>query len=141
MPNQPESAPHLFREEDLRHLLLREVQRSTRYQDFLSLCLIATAHPESPAPAPQASSVARQIAELLRATDIVGTIGSDIAVLLVHTPYPDAVMIVDRIRERVGREGRVALTMGLASFPTDATSDAGLLAHAQAELQAAQRTG
>lgn len=140
MANQSEPAPHLFEEEDLRHLLLREVQRSTRYQDFLSLCLIGTAHAGTPLPELQAS-VARQIAELLRATDIVGTIGSDILVLLVHTPISDAVVIADRIRERVGREDRVSLSIGLASFPTDATSDAGLLAHAQAELQAAQRTG
>lgn len=140
MPSQAEPAPHLFDEEDLHQLLRREVQRATRYQDFLSLCLIGTARPGPFVPELRAS-VARQIAELLRATDIVGVIGSDIAALLVHTPYSDAVMISDRIRERVGREGRVALSIGLASFPTDATSDAGLLAHAQAKLQAAQDTG
>jgi hypothetical protein len=139
MASQFEAAPHVFEEEELRHLLLREVQRSTRYQDFLTLCLVRIAHPPPPLPDLRAS-VARQIAELLRATDIVGTIGSDIAVLLVHTPYSDAVVISDRIREQGERKGRVSLSIGHASFPTDATSDTGLLAHAQAQLEAAQRT-
>jgi GGDEF domain-containing protein len=68
-------------------------------------------------------------------------------VLLVHTPDSDAAMISERIRERIQGEpfetvpppGRVVLSIGLASFPTDSTSDLGLLAHAQAQLEAAQR--
>ena len=64
----------------------------------------------------------------------------------------DAAVIADRIRERVQSDsvepgqpsewpGPVTLSMGLASFPGDATRDDLLLAHAQAQLQSVSRTG
>ena len=138
------SAPRIFSETELRHLLALEVQRCTRYQDFLSLCLIRAAHSGAPA-ADRQSMVILRIAEMLRSTDLVGVIGPDIAVLLVHTTDTDAALISERIRDRVesgGSEGapapsRPGLGIGLASFPIDATSDADLLAHAQVQLQAA----
>jgi hypothetical protein len=67
-----------------------------------------------------------------------------VAVLLVHTPGNDAAVIMERLRSRVEAEalrlGSGApdlvprLTLGLASFPTDATSGGGLLTHARARL-------
>lgn len=124
----------IFSEGDMRHLLSREVQRCTRYQDYLSVCLVRTT-PSGRGPA----GPARRIAEMLRATDFVGIMGADIIVLLVHTPGTDAALITGRIRDRVqaddpGEAG--GLRIALASFPTDATSDEGLLAHAGAQLQA-----
>jgi GGDEF domain-containing protein len=124
----------------MRILLTREVQRCSRYQDFLTLCLIRALYPGAPL-SDVDTSVSRRIAEMLRATDIVGAIGPDIAVLLVHTPDSDGAMIAERIRDRIQSEGRVTLSIGLASFPTDATSDAALLAHAQAQRRAAHQTG
>jgi predicted signal transduction protein with EAL and GGDEF domain len=146
VPELSDTPPRLFQDTEMRHLLAREVQRCTRYQDFLSLCLIHPAYPGAPGAATDAA-VTRRIAEMLRSTDIVGVIGEHIAVLLVHTPDSDAAMISERIRERIQGEpfetvpppGRVVLSIGLASFPTDSTSDLGLLAHAQAQLEAAQR--
>lgn len=137
MSEAPEPPFRIFAEEDMRLLLAREVQRCTRYQDFLSLCLIRLIPPGRAAEA----SAAKRIAEMLRATDFVGHIGADIIVLLVHTPDTDAGLITDRIRERLQatdptRAG--GLRIGLASFPTDATSDGGLLAHADAQVQAAR---
>ncbi|HKW94447.1 MAG TPA: hypothetical protein VJX92_21360 [Methylomirabilota bacterium] len=139
------SSAKVFDEPELRHLLSREVQRCTRYQDFLTLCLLRPGRPGESLSEVTAAAI-RRIVELLRATDIVGTVGSDIVVLLVHTPDSDARLIADRIRDGVGWEslppgepGRTALRIGLASFPTDATSDDGLLAHALAQVQAGPR--
>jgi hypothetical protein len=135
MAERPDPAPHFFEEDELRHLFVREVRRSTRHQDFLSLCLVRLAHPEAPLPGLQAA-IGRQIAEMLRATDIVGSIGSDIAVVLVHTADSDATLIAHRIREGIERSSRLTLRIGLAFFPADATSDTGLLARAQTRLEA-----
>jgi hypothetical protein len=141
MADQLEPSPHLYAEDELRHLFAREVQRSTRYQDFLSLCLIRVTAPK-PSPLDVRVAIARQVAEMLRSTDLVGSIGEDIAVVLVHTPDTDAAMIADRIRERVGppsvpaSTGSGTLHIGLACFPVDGTSDDVLLARAQARLEA-----
>ncbi|MGH7368456.1 MAG: diguanylate cyclase domain-containing protein [Candidatus Rokuibacteriota bacterium] len=145
MADAPGPAPRIFAETELRHLLALEVQRCTRYQDFLSLCLVRADYPGAP-PAEPDVAIIQRIAEMLRSTDIVGVIGPNIAVLLVHTQDSDAAVISGRIRDQIQRDtfetvpapGRVALGIGLASFPTDATSDGGLLTHAQARLQAAQ---
>ncbi len=138
--------PRVFDEEDFRRLLAWEIQRATRYQDFLSLCL---ARPE-PAGAPGRSALdamARRVVELLRSTDLVGLLGDTIAIILVHTPGSDAIVITERVRELLeattSGPGAAAvksvLRLGLASFPTDATSDAVLLEQAQARLAAAGR--
>lgn len=132
--------PRIFAEPEFRHLLSREIQRGTRYQDFLSLCLIKTAYPGAPRPEVSVA-VALEIVELLRATDLIGTVGDEIAVLLVHTPDTDAATIAERVRERIQGttfpvpEGRVTLTMALACFPTDGTSPEALLTHALAQLR------
>ena len=147
MIEEPGSPIRIFSEMELRHLLGREVLRGTRYQDFLSLYLIRLGYPGPRVRALQ-EAVAREIAEMLRFTDVVGLVGDDVAVLLVHTPGADAILIGDRIRERI--EGttfslitpsHVTLGMALACFPTDATADTALLAHAQTQLAAAPRPG
>jgi len=137
---EPNSPFRIFAEAEMRHLLAREVQRCTRYQDFLTICLVRTIR-SGRGPAEPEAPVALRIAEMLRATDFVGIIGADIVVLLVHTPDTDAAMITDRIRDRLQAgdlEEAGGLRIGLASFPTNATSDGGLLAHAEAQLQAAR---
>lgn len=42
---EAESAPRTFSEAEFRHLLTLELLRCTRYQDFLSLCLIRASGP------------------------------------------------------------------------------------------------
>lgn len=143
---EDESAPRTFSEAEFRHLLTLEVLRCTRYQDFLSLCLIRAtgAGIES---ADLESSIRRHVADMLRASDFVGSIGGDVAVLLVHTPESDTTLIADRIRESLrkmlvaagaaggrGAGSSVDLRLGFACFPTDGTSDDALLAHAAARL-------
>lgn len=94
------------------------------------------------------AALARRIAGMLRSADIVGTMGSDVGVLLVHTPGADAARITERIREAIQaqpfevgggdtRPIRVSLTLGLAAFPSDATSPDVLLGHAQTRLEGA----
>ncbi|HEY7253687.1 MAG TPA: hypothetical protein VIG37_24570 [Methylomirabilota bacterium] len=131
-------------------MLTLEVLRCTRYQDFLSLCLIR-ATGASVEGADLGSIIRRYVADMLRSTDFVGSIGQDVAILLVHTPESDTSLIADRIRDRIrkmftssaeagGRRAtspessRVDLRLGFACFPTDGTSDDALLAHAAARL-------
>jgi len=147
MIDESSSPVRTFPEDDLRLLLMREVLRCTRYQDFLTLCLVRPRYAGPPVAALQ-DAVAREIAEMLRSTDIVGVIGDDVAVLLVHTPGTDGALIGDRIRDRIEATtfslitpSQVTLSIGLSCFPTDATADGALLAHAQAQLQAAPRAG
>lgn len=147
---EAESAPRTFSEAEFRHMLTLEVLRCTRYQDFLSLCLIRATGPGVEG-IDLESRIRRYVADMLRSTDFVGSIGQDVAVLLVHTPESDTSLIADRIRDRIrkmftapvgagGRSGgspessRVYLRLGFACFPTDGTSDDALLAHAAARL-------
>ena len=146
MSDEASSPARVFSEAETRHLLGRELLRGTRYQDFLSLYLIRLASAGAPMAALR-EAVAREIAEMLRFTDIVGTIDDDIVVILVHTPSADALVIGERIRERIESTtfslitpGRVTLRMALSCFPTDATAGGALLAHAQTQLEAGPLT-
>lgn len=142
---ESESQTRIFSEFEFRHLLAREVQRSTRYQDFLTLCLVRAAHPAVAADDLN-TALSLRIADMLRATDVVGFLGQDVAVLLVHTADSDATTIVERIRERVktfeppgsSSPAPLAVRLGVASFPTDATADTVLVAHAAAQLEPAR---
>jgi hypothetical protein len=145
MIDESSSPVRIFQEDDLRHLLGREILRCTRYQDFLTVFLVRPRYPGPPMAALQ-TAVAQEIAEMLRSTDIVGLMGDDVAVLLVHTPAVDGILIGERIRERIERTtfslitpSEVTLSLAFSCFPTDATADGALLAHAQAQLQAAPR--
>jgi hypothetical protein len=140
---EPHSEMPILREPDLRRMLAWEVQRATRYQDFLSLCVVRLAHPRTPLSALR-EGVARKLVELLRSSDVVGTVGEDLVVLLVHTPSSDALGITERL-QRVIQEFIVATRpadepldvvaqWSLVAFPGDATSDELLLARAQARL-------
>lgn len=142
------SSPRVLDDQDFRRLLAWEVQRATRYQDFLCLCLV---RPEYPGPhSPDVvAAVARQLVELLRSIDVVGFVADGVGLILVHTPDSDGADIVDRVRARIEATSYSAAPGGpavspvfdiaLASFPTDATTDAGLLAHAQTRLVEARR--
>ncbi len=149
MADGPLPGPRVFDEEDFRRLLAWEIQRATRYQDFLSLCLV---RPDPPGASSQDTldAMARRVIEFLRSTDLVGLLGDSIAIILVHTPGSDAIVITERVRDLLeaatvpaGLPGTAAvksvLRLGLASFPTDATSDTVLLEQAQARLAAAGR--
>jgi GGDEF domain-containing protein len=94
--------------------------------------------------------VARRTAELLRSTDVIGLIDDVIAILLVHTADSDAAAIIERLRSRLEAETfqafpgapvvRPVLSLGLASFPTDASVEATLVAEAETRLAESERS-
>jgi hypothetical protein len=143
MAEQPREIPIVLDESDFRHMLAREVQRAARYQDFLSLFLVRVVQPGG-ADATLRAAIARQLVEWLRASDLVGVVGEDVAVILVHTPDTDAIGITERMQRgleeflhsapRGGRSDPVGVQVALVAFPGDATSDEALLARAQARL-------
>ena len=124
-------------------MLAWEVQRATRYQDFLSLALVRVVRPGASL-AGLRDSVGQRVVQLLRASDVVGMIGEDLGVVLVHTPDTEAIGIAERMQRGVEELVASAATMGdprgvtvavsLVGFPGDATSDDILLARAQARL-------
>lgn len=148
--DQPGPALRIYNEEQFRQLLAREVQRATRYQDFLSVCLARPDNPGALSPSILAA-VAQRVAGLLRSTDLIGLIDDVIAIVLVHTPDSDAATIIERLRGRLEAEKfqaapgtptvKPVLRLGLASFPTDATADAALMAQAQTRLAESRGSG
>jgi len=147
-----EERPPAFRiytAKDFHHLLGWEVQRATRYQDFLAVCLMQPDPQESVGPK-ALLAVARRTAEILRSTDVVGLIDDVVGILLVHTAESDATAIMERLRSRLETEtfqigpGQAVVTpvvsLGLASFPTDATAEGALLAKAQKRLTEARQS-
>jgi len=143
MSEHPTTVPAVLKEPDFLKMLSWEVQRATRYQDFLSVGLIAVAGETGFPTAETREAVGRLFAEFLRASDVVGIVAEMLAVLLVHTPLTDATTIVQRVQQRIeegaaGPRGaspaRVRLALGLACFPTDGTDDAQLLGVARSRV-------
>ncbi len=136
--------PSVLAEPEFRHMLSWEVQRATRYQDFLALCLVRIESPPDTRIEIR-TAIAKRIADLLRAEDFVGMIDTDISVLLIHSPEAEATAIGERIRDRTETTSfpasstsgslHVKLRIAVAAFPTDATTDAALLASAQTRLR------
>ena len=120
MSEQPPEVPIVLEELDFRRMLAREVQRATRYPDFLSLCLVRL-DPPSRSDAGINVGIARKLAEMLRASDLVGMVGEDIAVILVHTPDTDAIGISARMQRTLQEFALAASSFGL-SYSMDSIS-------------------
>ena len=145
-----EGVPEVLGEDAFRHIVSRETQRATRYQDFFSVCLVKpdTAHA---LPVEVHHAVARKIAECLRATDVVGRLRDGAAFLLLHTASADAVRVAERVRAKIenvafpnsggGPPQRITLSVGNVSFPRDGSSDRLLFSRAEEHLQEAVRRG
>jgi hypothetical protein len=142
MSKQPPEMPSVLEESDFRRMLAREVQRATRYPDFLSLCLVRL-NPAGRLDAAISAGIAHKLAEMLRGSDLVGMVGEDIAVILVHTPDTDAIGITERMQRALqefvltasgGGRSPVSVELALAAFPGDATTDEALLDRARARL-------
>jgi len=142
MSEQAPEVPIILEEPDFRRMLAREVQRATRYPDFLSLCLVRLDPPARP-DAAISVGIARKLAGMLRGSDLVGMVGQDIAVILVHTPDTDAIAITDRMQRALqelvltpsgGGRSPFTVELALVAFPGDATTDEGLLDRARARL-------
>jgi diguanylate cyclase (GGDEF)-like protein len=95
-------------------------------------------------------AVARTLAREARATDLVARHGGEeFAVVMPETDAAGALVIAERIRERIGAlaldtdQGRLRVTMslGVATFPEDGTRKAALVERADACLYHAKRHG
>ena len=119
-------------------LLSREAGRANRYRDFFGLCLLA---PDRRGAAGAADPVGLHptIAELLRATDLVGRVDDAVAFLLVNTSPTDSLAIAERVRARLAESDPVSI--GLASFPKDGTDAQPLLDRARALMEQARHAG
>jgi len=146
-----EPATGVFVEDAFRHLLSREAQRATRYQDFFSVCLVK---PDSGGKAGEGEDVqqaiSRKITQFLRSTDVVGRVQDGIAILLLHTEGSEALKVAERLRahiEQVGFPGdsgnsrQITLSVGGVSFPRDGYNDTILLSRAQTHVNEAARLG
>jgi two-component system, cell cycle response regulator len=95
-------------------------------------------------------AVARTLANEARGTDVVARYGGEeFAVVMPETDTGGALVIAERIRERVGalvletEQGplRVTMSLGVATFPDDAARKAGLVERADGCLYHAKRHG
>ncbi len=143
MAGTPGAIPAVLRETEFLQIFSWEVQRATRYQDFLTLCLVQVDPPSRTWSAAR-DAVAQKLIETLRASDIVGLLGDDIAVLLVHASEDEARTLARRIQRHAAEVLSTAPReadphpptprVSIASFPTDATDDSRLLTHARSSL-------
>jgi diguanylate cyclase (GGDEF)-like protein len=137
----------VFRDDVFRHLLVRETNRATRYQDFFSVCL---AKPDGLNGEDIRSSLSRKIAQFLRSTDMVASLPDGVAIILLHTAGRDAIRVAERVRTQIehvafpgegGVARQVTLSVGNVSFPRDGYNDSVLLSRAQVHLAEAARRG
>jgi diguanylate cyclase (GGDEF)-like protein len=133
------------------------VAHAQRYGKKLSLILCDIDHFKSvndtyghPAGDLVLKAVARTLAKEARATDVVARYGGEeFAIVMPETDTAGALVIAERIRERIGKmvtetdQGplRVTMSLGVATFPEDATAKAGLVERADGCLYHAKRHG
>ncbi len=95
-------------------------------------------------------AVARTLAKEARTTDVVARYGGEeFAVIMPETDAEGALVIAERIRERVGKlaieteQGpiRVTMSLGVATFPEDGDRKAALVERADGCLYQAKRSG
>lgn len=149
----------LYNHRHLHERLALEVERSARNGLPLSLLMIDVdhfKHYNDHHGHPAGDDVLRQFARLLtegrRANDMVARYGGEeFSVILVDTAKFTAAKLAERIRERVASHpfafgasqpgGRLAISVGVASFPDDAADPDSLLKAADGALYAAKRAG
>jgi two-component system, cell cycle response regulator len=144
-------ASGVFGEEAFHQLLTREASRSTRYQDFFSVCLVRPDRTEHEPDEAMQQAVAHKITQVLRSTDVVARFRDDIAILLLNTPDAEAARVAKRIRAHLDNVSfqtdparaarRVTLSLGVVSFPRDGHNETVLLARAQSRLKEAAGRG
>ncbi|HEY6101431.1 MAG TPA: sensor domain-containing diguanylate cyclase [Anaeromyxobacter sp.] len=131
--------------------------QARRYGKKLSLILCDIDHFKSvndlhghPAGDLVLKGVARTLAKEARATDVVARYGGEeFAVVMPETDADGALVIAERIRDRVGKlvfdsdRGRlqITLSLGIATFPEDGAQKAELVERADGCLYHAKRSG
>jgi cyclic di-GMP phosphodiesterase len=131
--------------------LEREIRRYERYGTAFALALIDIDsfffynHRHGPLKGDRMlKEVSEIIKENIRKTDLAARYAGDVfAVILTESDTKTAVKPIDRIREWVEKmpDPATTVSIGLAAYPQDATSKAGILQRAQAALKEAKLRG
>jgi diguanylate cyclase (GGDEF)-like protein len=127
-------------------LLVEEIERSRRYNHFLSIVIVGVDNWEDilqERGAAGARELLVRLGEILvgcvRTVDRVSRHGdSEFALLLPETSAGGASIVAERIRRRVADETQLNVRAGIAEFPTDAVTSEELVAEANAALQFAR---
>ncbi len=149
----------LYNHRHFHERLSLEVERSARNGLPLSLLMIDVDHFKHyndhhghPAGDEVLRQVARLLAEGRRANDVVARYGGEeFGVILVDTAKFTAAKIAERLRDRVATHpfahtgsqpgGTLAISVGVATFPDDATDAEGLIRGADTALYGAKHAG
>ncbi len=133
--------------------LERELSLARRFNYPLCLCLLDIDHFKRYNDAyghPEGDVVLKQIAKLVmeskRRYDVAARYGGEeLALILPHTTNQKALPLMERIRECVAEhpfpKGRLTISIGLASFPHNATSKSQLIEKADQALYLAKEEG
>lgn len=139
--------------------LSEEIQRAARYRKGLSLAILDIDHFKhyNDTLGHQAGDavlrgLAKMLKEAARAADTMARYGGEeFAMIFPDTSRQEALGACERLRERVFQEpftreeiqpaGRLTISIGLAGFPHDADTPAGLIRAADLALYEAKRTG
>ncbi len=138
--------------------MTRELRRADRYNQLLSLVMmdIDDFKPYNDENGHEIGNealamVARLLSESLRTIDVPARYGGEeFAFILPTTPKSDAQMVADRARSRIaqhlfpsadGKGARLTVSMGIATFPTDASTADELIRHADSALYVAKTRG
>ena len=127
-------------------LLVEEVRRSRRYNHSLSLLITdvdewdAVLQERGPQGATEVLALlGGTMAKLVRTEDRVAHYGdSRFAIILPETPLAGARVVAERMCQKIAEEAKLTLRVGIAEFPTDATSSEELVSEAEAALQFAR---
>ena len=151
-------SPACYDLEVFQHLLSHQVKRAFRYAEFFSLLLLSVDDPaahgagkDDPLREPLLRLTAENVRQEVRDTDLIGRYGSQLGLLLLHSPAKETRLTADRVRERIvqfqfpsevmGGRSRVTVSLGGACFPTDGRDLSSLLERAFLALRRAREAG
>lgn len=157
--SQTDPLTGLYNRRGLDERMQVEILRAKRYRHPLSVMMIDIDHFKNYNDThghPEGDVILKQVADLLqihvRETDVVARYGGEeFLILLTETSKAAALEVAEKIRAAVGKqpfphadsqpEGRLTISLGVATFPEDLAEAGNLVQKADAALYTAKRTG